>query len=88
MDHVRLSQEGRYERHLLILFLAYVFLIAFGAVAESAGLGDKLKANTVTERVLNLARIGNYFLQSSQVPIPCAMQAMIDLRNTIKTGDY
>ena len=79
MDHVRLTQTGRHDRHFLIVALAYILLFAFGAAAESAGLGEKLKANTVTERVLSLARIGNYFLQTAQIPIACAIAALLDL---------
>ena len=79
MDHVRLTTEARLERHFLIVALAYIFLFAFGAVAEQAGLGDQLKANTVEERVLSLARIGNYFLQSAQVAIPIAILALLEL---------
>lgn len=79
MDHVRLTNEGRFDRHFLILSLAYIFLFAFGAAAESVGLGDQLKANTVEERVLSLARIGNYFLQTAQLAIPIAIQALLEL---------
>jgi len=79
MDNVRLTQEGRLDRHFLVISLAYIFLFAFGAAAESAGLGEELKANTVKERVLSLARIGNYFLQTAQVAIPIAILALLEL---------
>lgn len=79
MDHVRLTKAARLDRHFLILALAYILLCAFGAVAESAGLGEQLKANTVSERVLSLARIGNYFLQTAQVAIPYAIAALLAL---------
>ena len=79
MDHVRLTNEGRFDRHFLILTLAYIFLFAFGAAAESAGLGEQLKANTVEQRVLSLARIGNYFLQTAQVAIPIAILTLLEL---------
>jgi hypothetical protein len=79
MDQVRLTKAARLDRHFLILALAYLLLYAFGAAAETTGLGDDLKANTVSERVLSLARIGNYFLQTSQLPIPCAINAILDL---------
>lgn len=79
MDHVRLTTQGRSERHFLVVALAYIFLFAFGAAAESAGLGDELKANTVNERVLSLARIGNYFLQTAQVAVPIAILALLEL---------
>lgn len=79
MDCVKLSNEARMDRHFLILALAYVLLFAFGAVAESQGLGNQLKANTVPERVLSLARIGNYFLQTATAPIAYAMNALLEL---------
>lgn len=79
MDLVKLTQEQRIDRHFIVLAVAYMLLFAFGAVAESAGLGDELKANTVSERVLSLARIGNYFLQTAQVSITCAIMTLLDL---------
>lgn len=60
MDRVCLSTTGRFDRHFLILALAYIFLCAFGAVAEVARFADQLKANTVKRRVLSLAKIGAY----------------------------
>jgi len=79
MDNVKLTQEERIDRHFLIIALAYVFLVAFGAAAEAAGLGDQLKANTVRKRVLSLARIGNYFLQTATIAIPIAIQALLEI---------
>lgn len=79
MDQVRLTKASRLDRHFIILAVAYVLLVAFGAAAETAGLGEQLKANTVAERVLSLARIGNYFLQTAQVAIAYAIQALLDL---------
>ena len=38
-----------------------MLLCAFAA-AETFDVAQKLKANTRTDRVMNLARIGNYFL--------------------------
>jgi hypothetical protein len=79
MDNVKLTQKGRVDRHFLILQLAYIFLFAIGAIAESEGLGDQLKANTVHERVLSLARIGHYFRQTATIAIPIAIQALLEL---------
>jgi len=88
MDHVRLTEAHRIDRHFIILALAFVFLCAFGAVAEAQGLGEELKANTVQERVLSLARIGNYFLQIAQVAITYAIKHLLDLHYNAKSGDY
>lgn len=79
MDATRLTQPKRIDRHFIALALAYMFLFAFGAAAENQGLGDELKANTVSERVLSLARIGNYFLQTAQLAIPYAIKALLEL---------
>lgn len=79
MDKVKLIKTGRLDRHFLILALAFIFLMALGAAAESAGLGKELKANTVPQRVLSLARIGSYFMQTAQLAIPIAIQALLEL---------
>ena len=79
MDQVRLTKASRLDRHFIILAVTYVLLVAFGAAAETAGLGEHLNANTVAERVLSLARIGIYFLQTAQVAITYAIQALLDL---------
>ncbi len=79
MDQVKLTQAQRLDRHFMILALAYMLLFAFGAAAESAGLGEQLKANTVSERVLSLARIGNYFLQTAQLAVSIAIAALLAL---------
>ena len=79
MDNAKLTQPGRVDRHFLILQLAYIFLFAIGAAAESEGLGDQLKANTVHERVLSLARIGHYYLQTATIAIHIAIKVLLEL---------
>jgi hypothetical protein len=76
LDHVRLSQPERHDRHFAIIALAYVLLCAFGAAAETFDIAQKLKANTRAERVLNLARIGNYFLQLYHCSLKDAFDAL------------
>lgn len=76
LDHVRLSAPERHDRHFAILALAYVLLCAFGAAAETFDIAQKLKANTRAERVLNLARIGNYFLQLYRCSLKQAFAAL------------
>lgn len=53
MDKAKLTKSGRLDRHFLVLALIYIFLAAFGAAAEAAGIGEQLKANTVEKRVLS-----------------------------------
>lgn len=79
MDQAKLTKASRLDRHFIVLALAFILLCAFGAVAESQGLGNALKANTVVERVLSLARIGNYFLQSAHVAITYALKMLLEL---------
>lgn len=73
LDVVRLSEPARHDRLFVVLALAYTFLCAFGAAAEQLDLDRLLKANTSRERVLNLARMGNYFLQIARCRIQLAV---------------
>lgn len=79
MDRVRLSSTERFDRHFLILALAYMFLCAFGAVAEVARFADQLKANTVKRRVLSLAKIGAYCVGLLSCTLEQAMQQLLRL---------
>lgn len=79
LDHVRLSEPERHDRHFAIIALAYVLLCAFGAAAETFDIARRLKANTRAERVMNLARIGNYFLQLYRCSLKEAFAALQDL---------
>lgn len=76
LDHVRLSEPLRHDRHFCIVALAYALLCAFGAAAETLDIARQLKANTRPERVMNLARIGNYFLQLYECPLSKAFKAL------------
>lgn len=79
MDRVRLSNAERFDRHFIILALAYLFLCAYGAVAEVARFADQLKANTVNHRVLSLAKIGAYCVGLIACPLPMAIQQLARL---------
>jgi hypothetical protein len=79
LDQVRLSQPQRHDRHFSVLALAYVLLCAFGAAAEMLGIAQQLKANTRKDRVMNLARIGNFFLQIYLYPLHEAFKALREL---------
>jgi len=79
LDAVRLSSPERHDRLFVVLALAYAFLCAFGAAAETLQVDRLLKANTTSERVINLARLGNYFLQLSHCTIDFAIQALLSL---------
>lgn len=76
LDSVRLSSAERHDRHFCVLALAYVLLCAFGAAAETFGIDARLKANTRKDRVMNLARIGNYFLQLYRCNLKHAFDAL------------
>lgn len=79
LDQVRLSEAQRHDRHFYVLALAYVFLVAFGAAAESLDIARLYKANTRNERVMALARIGNYMIQLSQCSVVAAFEALAAL---------
>jgi len=79
LDEVRLSEPQRQQRHFYVLALAYVLLCAFGAAAETLDIARQLKANTRAERVLSLARIGNYFLQLAHCSLETAFAALAAL---------
>lgn len=76
LDHVRLSSPERHDRHFIIIALAYVMLCAFGAAAETLDIARQLKANTRAARVMNLARIGNWFLQIYKYSLTRAFAAL------------
>jgi len=73
-DAVRLSEPTRPDRHFLVLFLAYYFLMAFGAVAESRDLDRGLKANTAKTRVLSLAMIGFHCIRLVKCSLAMAVK--------------
>lgn len=79
MDRVRLSSAQRFDRHFVVLALAYLFLCAFGAVAERARFAEQLKANTVSHRVLSLAKIGAYCIGLITCTLPQAIQQLARL---------
>ena len=79
LDYVRLSQPQRHDCHFLVIALAYAILCAFGAAAESLELDKMWKANTNAERVMSLARMGNYFIQILTLPIDTAMRALAEV---------
>lgn len=58
LDAVRLSEATRHDRLFLVIALAYVFMCACGAHAETTGLAQTLKANTRKDRVMTLLRTG------------------------------
>lgn len=79
LEQVRLSEPQRHDRHFIVLALAYAFLCAFGAAAETLGIDRMLQANTSRERVLSLARIGNYFIQIARCTLDTAFAALAAL---------
>jgi hypothetical protein len=74
-----LSTPERQDHMWCIMALAYFFLCAFGAAAEQIGLDAQFKPNTEGSRVLNLARMGSYFLLVASMAIPMAVKALNQL---------
>lgn len=80
MDEVKLSTVERTEVHFIIVMLAYILLCAYGAFAEAQDFGESLKANTVTNRVLSLAAIGNNFLDFiGRITVKMALEKLVAL---------
>ena len=63
--HVRLSSCERYERLMMVLVLAYLFLMAVGAQAERDGQHRRLMANTVRSRTLRWFTVGRACIRDS-----------------------
>ena len=84
---VRLSEPVRHDRHFLVLFLAYFFHVAFGAVAEARGVSRLLKPNTVAGRVLSLATSGFPAMRKLRCSINTAVKHLRLGQRRIKTGD-
>jgi DDE family transposase len=61
--HVRLSTCERYERLMMVLMLAYLFLMAVGAQAERDGRHRCLMANTARRRTLSWFTVGRACLR-------------------------
>jgi hypothetical protein len=76
LDHVKLSTPERNDRLFIVLALAYTFLCALGAAAENRGLSKALKANTVTERVLALLRIGHHCAELAKLGLPTLLREL------------
>jgi hypothetical protein len=76
-DAVLLSEPARHDRHFLVIFLAYYFLMAFGAVAESRNLDRGLKADTTKKRVLSLATIGFHCIGSMRCSLSKAIKYLM-----------
>lgn len=61
--HVRLSPSGRYERLMMVLGLANLFLMAVGAQAERRRLHRRRMANTSRRRTLSLLTVGQAYIR-------------------------
>lgn len=76
LDAVDLKDYQRYERLFYIVALAFILLSAHGAVAEVEGVDKEVKANTRKTRVLNLLRIGVYYIKRRGENIRSAIEAL------------
>lgn len=76
LDMVNLKDFRRYERLFYIVALAFTLLSAHGALAEAEGVDKEAKANTRTTRVLNLLRIGIYYIKRRGQKMSDAVDAL------------
>jgi hypothetical protein len=79
MDKPRLSSESRHDNLFITLAVAFIFLSAFGAYAEKQNYDRTLKANTRTERVLNLVKTGYFYLDKTDAPFSQIFKALLML---------
>jgi hypothetical protein len=82
---VHLKDYCRYERLFYIVALAYILLSAHGAVAEAEGYDRHLKANTRKSRVINLLRMGYFYIRNKGVRLEYALDALRHL-GTLQTA--
>jgi len=74
-----LSAPEREDCRWAVLALAYLFLMAYGAAAEEAGLAKAFSPNPVREREINLARLGYFVLQTAMQSVQDALLALNSL---------
>lgn len=87
LKKVRLIEPDRHDRHFIILFLAWLFLSAAGAKAESCGWADGFKANTSKKRELSLMNIGFYALHRLKLSLLKLVRSFRVPRFSFETGD-
>ncbi len=75
-DGSELASERREDRRWAVLALAYLFLMAYGAAAEEMELHKQFSPNTERERVISLARLGAFVVQTILLTIPDAIDAL------------
>ena len=73
---VHLKDYCRYERLFYIVALAFILLSAHGAAAEAEGYDRQLKANTRKTRVINLLRMGYFYVRNKGVRLEYALDAL------------
>jgi len=71
-----LSSPDREDRRWAVLALAHLFLMAYGAAAEEAGLAGQFIPNTAREREMSLARLGFFIIQIAMQSIQDAIDAL------------
>lgn len=88
LDAVHLKDYRRYERLFYIVALAFIFLSAHGAAAEAQGFDRGLKANTRKTRVINLLRMGYYFIRQKGCQLDYALAALAKLATKQKAPNW
>jgi hypothetical protein len=64
-----LKANGRYDRLLLIMALAYYIFVLAGNLAEHLGLHRRFMANTSRKRTLGLWRVGGFLIDKFKVDL-------------------
>lgn len=88
LSTVHLKDYRRYERLFYIVALAFIFLSAHGAAAEAEGFDRGLKANTRKTRVINLLRMGYYFIKQRGQQFDYALEALRQLVTEMEAPNW
>ncbi len=68
-EKMRLSSAERYDRMLLLICFAYLFLTLLGKLAENNRLHKKIMPNTVKYRSISLFQVGKYYFLHIKIPV-------------------
>jgi hypothetical protein len=76
LRHVRLSTCERYQRLMMVVGLAYLFLMAAGAQAERDKRHRRLMANTSRKRTLSWLTVGRHLIRTYRRRLASCIRAL------------
>ncbi len=75
IENIKLSNEDRYDKMLLILSYAYLLLTLFGVIMENKNMHRKIMANTFKYRSISLFQLGLYYFKCYQLEVAAVKSA-------------